>query len=654
MLSIDFETRSEVDLKKEGAYRYATDESTAIYMMSWAFDDEPAQCWVMGESPFPERVERYVENGGIIAAWNCQFERLIWWYVLCNDVFNLYEPELEQFICTAARARAHGMPSKLGDAARALGAKIQKMDEGTRLIREYCAKNIYWDDIPEVDQKLMVSYCNLDVETERGLGGMLRELSDEEQYEFHVNEHINDLGVPLDMKFARRAAGMADHIRDEADRKVYDLTGGRVTTTRQRKSRDEWLLGDEGLLSPEHQAILEVGTQKDAVQKYSFDETHRNELLAEPDLPADVRAYLTYVEEGGGATLRKYNAMRDKSIKDRLHGALIFNGAGQTGRFSSKGLQMHNLSRQTVDDPETTITDALAGAPVDHDTLKKLVRSTIKSPKGLTWFDWSNIEGRVAPWLADNIDGERKIQLYVAGVDPYIYNASQTFGVNMAQVTKEQRQAGKLQELALQFCGGIGALKMMGINYGLKITDEMATLYRDKWRAANPWATALGDLMNNQAMQAILRPQQWRQAGRVQFIYDGGNWLWMQLPSERLLAYYQPRIQTVKAPWGDDIRALTCVWGSGKPKHGEPWPRRAMHRGLWLENATQATAADILREAVLRVDDSGLDIVLHVHDEIIIEGYHEERLAAAMLKPPHWTEGLPIVGEGGSGERYGK
>jgi len=650
-LSIDFETHSEVDLKKEGGYRYASDPSTGVYTMSWAFDDEPVQCWVYGGSPFPKRVEDHIEAGGIINAWNAQFERLIFEYVLCNDIFMLPVPTIEQFHCTAARARAHGLPGKLADAAKALNAAIRKMPEGTRLIREYCAKNVPWLAIPQADRDLMEQYCNIDVDTERGLGKMLRPLSDKEWREFHLTERINDRGVPVDVPFVDKAVGMADAIRDASDRLALVVTQGAVKTTRERKTRDEWVLPR---LSEDEKDILRSTPEDAAVHKFSFEQSRRDALLSRPDLDNRVRSYLNAVDAGGGATLRKYAGIQSRQIEGRVHGALMFNGAGQTGRFSSTGLQLHNLSRETVAAPEEAIRRVVEdGEVLDHDSLKKLIRSTISSPGGLTWFDWSNIEGRVAPWLEGSELGKAKLQMYIDRIDPYLVNAHKTFRVPMSEVTPEQRAAGKVQELALQFLGGVGALRVMALNYGITLDEDTALHMRNVWRTSNPWAKALGDALTRAAIRAMQRPEQWQTAGRLRFISSRG-WLWMQLPSGRFLAYHRPRIETVLTPWEEEISAVTCVWGAGKPEAGAPWPRRQMHGGIWIENATQATAADILREAVVRVDDSGLDIVLHVHDEILVEGLHKDKLASVMLVPPTWSTGLPIEGAGGSGVRYGK
>ena len=648
-LSIDFETGSQCDLLTHGSYRYATDLSTEVYMLGWAFDDEPAEIWTP-DQPFPERVIDHVEAGGPLLAWNATFERLIWMYVLAND-HDLPVPKLEQYRCTMARAKAHGLPGKLGDAARAMQVGTYKQTDGLRLIKAYSAMGVRWADIPEEEQALFTEYCKQDVEVERAIGQCLRPLTAHEWSEYHLNERTNDRGIPLDLKMAAAALDYAEDVRAEVDGKINVLTGGEVETARQRTARDAWLLPQ---LTEEQTKLLHV--YKNGEQKISFDQAHRDALAVHPDLPAEVAVYLQLADEAGGATISKYAAMLNREVDGRYNGALMFNGAGQTGRFSSTGIQFHNLRRDSFDDPEPIIQDLVEGyeLPDVTTTLARLVRSTIYRPQGLSWYDWSSIEGRVAPWLQGGELGERKLQLYRDGVDPYVYNASETYRIPMTEVDKAQRQAGKVQELALQFLGGIGALKVMGRNYGLYLDDHEAARLRDGWRKANPWAQSFGGDLDRAALLAVRNPGEWYKAGRVRYAYNGAEWLFCELPSGRYLAYYQPRREMVTTPWGDERPAVTCLWGASKPKKGEEWPRRAMHGGIWIENITQATAADLLRAAILRVEAAGLPIVLHVHDEIITEGYCVEQLGEIMMVQPDWSEGLPLAGEGDSGTRYGK
>jgi len=650
VLQIDFETRSPVNLKTDGAYKYASDPGTAVYMMGWAFDDEDPVVWLANE-PLPQRVVDHVAAGGAITAWNAQFERLIWEYVMVND-HDAPPAHLEQFLCTAARARAHGMPSSLGDAARAMGYPIRKMPEGTRLIREYCAQNVPWSDIPEDDRQLMVEYCRTDVEVERGIGSCMRELTPYEWAEFHVNEAINDRGVPLDIPFARAAAEYADELRLGADDAIAALTRGAVTTARQRKTRDTWVLPQ---LTDDQIKVLQK-TDDSGEVKVSFEQSRRDALAADTALDPAVRRYLELVNEAGGASLRKYKGMLDREIQGRLHGALIFNGAGQTGRFSSTGLQVHNLKRSELANIDELVHALVEGytLPNESDDLAQLVRSAVYTPGGLSWFDWSSIEGRVAPWLAKSPEGDAKLKLYIQGVDPYVFNAAGRFGIPMDEVTKPQRQAGKLQELALQFLGGVGALKVMGVNYGIHLTDDEAEQLRDSWRTLNPWAQKFGRELETAVFRAVMHTGEWYTAGRVSYAYDGGDWLWCKLPSGRLIAYYQPQLEMVETPWGDERMAMTCVWGAAKPKVGEKWPRRAMHGGLFIENVTQGTAGCLLRNAVVRCYECDVPVCLHVHDEIIAEGDHLDALRDIMLDLPDWAAGLPVEGDGGAGTRYGK
>lgn len=643
-LSVDFETRSQCDLFKEGVYRYATDSTTEVLMMGWAFNEEPAVVWTP-EHPFPQRVIDHVKAGGEIRAWNAQFERLIWWYVLAPD-FGVPEPDLEQFRCTAARARAHGLPGSLKDAARALELPMQKQEAGQRLIKLYCVAG-HQDYIPAPDWALFIDYCRMDVEVERQISQCLRDLTDSEWQDYWANERINDRGVPVDVNFAIAAQAYGVDIKAEADRRIAELTKGEVANARARSDRNRWLAAR---LTDKHLAVL----SENSVLK--FGKPRREELLLQPDLHAEVREFTELVDEAGGATLGKYQAFADRALDGRLCGAFMFSGGGQTGRYSSTGIQLHNLRRDVFDEPEQMIQTILKGQPVEQPTkaLSRLVRAVISHPKGLTWVDYSNIEGRMAPWLEGTQLGEDKLDMFRKGLDPYKVNAAETFSVEYEQVTKEQRQAGKVQELALQFGGGVGALQAMGGNFGLEISDDYGKTLRDGWRKVNPWMAAFGRKLETAVRKCLKAPEVWHEAGRVSYAYDKTDWLWCKLPSGRLLGYHNPQFEDVTTPWGEQVTAVTALWGGGRPKTGESWPRRPLIAGLLIENCTQAASACLLRDALRKCDEQGIEVVMHVHDEIVAQNVDKERLRGILLDAPAWAAGLPIQASAETGVRYGK
>lgn len=644
ILQIDFETASQCDLLTEGVYRYATDRTTRVLMMGWAFNDEPAVVWTP-EQPFPQRIIDHVKGGGEIRAWNAQFERLIWWYVLGPD-YQLPEPKLEQFKCSAARARAHGLPGSLKDTGRALALEMQKQDAGQRLIKLYCVPG-HKTEIPPDDWALFLDYCRMDVEVERHIGTFLRELTDTEWQDYWANERINDRGVPVDVAFARAAQAYGEDIKREADGKIRELTKGEVPNARSRKKRDEWL---RPRLAEHH---LECLTENRVLK---FGKPRREELLQIKDIKAEVRRFTELVEEAGGATLGKYKALADRSMDGRLCGAFMFSGGGQTGRYSSTGIQLHNLRRDVFDNPDEIIEQIMRGDEIEEPTLalSRLVRAAISRPEGLAWVDYSNIEGRMAPWLEGTQLGEDKLDVFRNGLDPYKVNASKTFGVAYADVSKDQRQAGKVQELALQFGGGVGALQSMAANFDLEISDDYGKILRDGWRAANPWMASFGRKLEKAVKQAVKIPQVWHEAGRVAYAYDGTDWLWCKLPSGRLLAYFAPRFDDVVTPWGEPATVVTALWGGGKPKAGERWPRRPLVGGLLIENCTQAASACLLRDAIRQCDAKGIELVMHVHDELVAQNCDKNALRDVLLNAPAWSVGLPIQASAESGVRYGK
>lgn len=651
MLWLDLETRSQCDLTREGLLRYAMHPSTQIICMSYAFDDEPVTTWFASDAPFPAEVRDYIQNTDKpLSAQNAAFERHMFDFVIAND-FNLSAPALERWQCTSARAMAHGLPANLENICKAMDLPIQKQAEGKRLIREYCAP-YHKTEFDPGDKELMQDYCETDVETMRMFCSVLRQLEPEEWEQYHVTEIMNDRGVPLDIPFVSAALEYADDIRADVATEIVKLTDGRIQKPTERKARDEWL---KEQLSEELLELITV-TKKD-VEKIKFDAEYRGILAEHPDTPKIVVDFIELVEQAGGATISKYKAMMNTHVNGRVHGSLIWNGAGATGRFASRGLQLQNFKRDVFKDPEPLIEAVISGVGIDRpaQSLGRLVRSSITSPRRLTYSDYSQIEARVLPWLADDPRAEKTLDIFRGGRDLYSENAVGMFGLNdIGEVTPELRQSAKQGVLACGFGGGAGAVQAMARGYGLKYSFDQANGIKTAWRTANPWALPFWYGLKDAAQTAVRMPGTPQQFARLTFLYDGGDWLWMRLPSGRCLAYFQPKFEVVEYPWGDEGWELTCLWGSGKPKAGEKWPRRVLNHLILSENATQATAADVMREAIVRAHKKGLEVLFSVHDELVVEGDCFDELHQVMITPPTWAGGLPIEADTQVAKRYGK
>jgi DNA polymerase len=255
--------------------------------------------------------------------------------------------------------------------------------------------------------------------------------------------------------------------------------------------------------------------------------------------------------------------------------------------------------------------------------------------------DWSAIEGRVNPWLAASPAGDAKLDVFRKKLDPYKVNAAATYGVPYEAVNDEQRQVGKVQELALGFAGGVGAFAAMGRAYGVHIPEVQAKRIVDAWRRANPWSVPFWQSLEEAYTRAMRNVGHEFRAGRVVYLYDGQH-LWYALPSGRVLCYPYARLES---------EGVTYAKASWKPAaDAKEWPRARLWKGLACENITQATANDILRNALRQLDD----VVLHVHDEIVLETDQPTDLERIMCTPPTWASDLPLAAEVKIMSRYGK
>jgi DNA polymerase len=651
ILWIDFETRSRCDLRSRGVYNYAMDASTDVLCMSYAFDDGDVQTWTPGQ-PFPADVKNHK---GLVYAHNAAFERLIFWYVLQIDF------KLEQFYCTAAQARANCAPGSLEDVGRFSGANMKKDHRGSQLIRLLSIPQA--DDSFREDADLMaemVEYCEQDVRAMRAISQALRPLSADELADYHVNERINDRGVLLDRPLAQAAVRYAETELTEIQQIVAEVTHGEITSVRSPKMRD-WVLSRVG-----PQALAVATVTKDGVEKLSIDKNVRANLLVlaeeNPDeVPSEVADVIQCADDLWASSVAKFN--RAAALADeedcRVRGAFVFAGGSATGRASSFGLQVHNFPRKCAADPALVRQAMVRGHQIVPeygrrvtDVLKGMLRPALMAAEGkhLVVADWAAIEARVTPWASGAPSSKAKLDIFAKGEDVYKHNAAATFRVGYDDVTKDQRQIGKVQELACGFAGGVGAFSSMGRIYNILLPEHESRKMVDAWRRANPWAVPYWSKLEQAYMAAMRNPNREFPAGRVTYLFDKQH-LWYALPSGRVLCYPFARF--------DEEGNITYAKASWKPAaDAKEWPRARLWKGLACENITQAAANDLLRYSLRRLEEEGLGVVLHVHDEIVLETAHPEEAAARLLKvmttPPAWADGLPLDAEVATMQRYGK
>lgn len=652
VLWLDYETKSECDLPERGSYNYSLHASTKMLCAAYAFDDEDVQLWWAHE-PVPPRIKKYFVSGGQIRCHNSSFDRLITWNVVCQD-YDLALPALERWYCTAAQARANCAPGSLEDVGRFASADMRKDHRGKQLVRMCCLPPFNQD--PKILQELG-EYARQDVRAMRAISKAMRDLTADELADYHTNERINDRGVLLDVDVAKAAVKYASVELVEIENLVAEITEGEITSVRSPKMR-EWVLDRVG-----EQAKKLMESYKDGEKKYSIDKTVRANLLIlaeeNPDeVPPAVADVIQCADDLWASSTAKFQRLVNLADEedDRVRGAFVFNGGSATGRASSYGAQVHNFPRKTVKDPAEVRTAMVRGHQIVPkygkrvtDVLKGMLRpALVPAPEHvLIVADWSAIEARMNPWLAAHITSEAKLDLFRNGEDVYKVNAHRTFHVPVAEVSGDQRQIGKVQELACGYAGGVGAFAAMGRIYGVLLPESDSRRMVDAWRRANPWAVSYWNDLESAYLRAMRNPNHEFAAGRVVYMFDGLH-LWYALPSGRVLCYPYSRLDS------DGVSYAKASW---KPAaDAKEWPRARLWKGLACENICQAAANDILRHSLRSLDS----VVLHVHDEIVIEvpkakaDAEAERLKQVMCTPPDWALGLPLNAEVQIMERYGK
>ena len=679
---LDFETRSPVSIKA-GTYRYASEASAII--LSYALGDDPARTVAvkdfergLGWFDLPLGLyahhERVLAGKAIWSAWNAGFDRAVWNYSMLKSP--LLEPH--HIIDVMAQATASGLAPDLKAAAQQSGS-VHKVAEGSKLIKLFCLPGANatpashpkeWGDF--------VRYAAGDVEALRSAFLGTRQLPLAEWREYWAMEAINQRGVGIDLDLVERAAKLAAEDRVRSRNELHALTNGRVFSVDHVSRMTAWLLER---LPAEGRAILtkreeEVNEDGELVRPAKFQLT-RNRVarliafcsqLVQLD---DIKSVLNVLQirlYGGSKTPAKFQKMLDSHVDGVLFGQYVFNGAAQTGRASSKGVQIHNLARDVLPDESTAIDAVVAGEPyevleaIGEDTpvarkLSLLIRPSFipaAEDRVFVWSDWSQIEARILPWLAGD---EKRLQIFRdVDADPkvpdlYTRTAADISHVPLAAVDKPIRQRGKVAELALGFGGGVGALQNMGAAYGLHLGDAEARVIVERWRAANQWCVEFWQALKTAVDRALELPGTIQTAGRIRYTYKPdylGGTLFAILPSLRLLTYRAIRYERVADLDEDD----KVVGYSTHLRFARGHGRVKLWHGMLCENAVQAVAADVLRGTLRRLEESGaFDVRLHTHDEVLLEcpleaaEHVKTELRHVMQQGFDWSQGLPLMSE---------
>jgi DNA polymerase bacteriophage-type len=693
LIWIDFETSSAANLKAAGAFNYACDDSTAALVLAYAIGDAPAAAWhadgaMLDWAEAPPELRAAIESGRMAAAFNAGFDRAIWNFATLDFP---YLPA-DRIIDVRVQAEVSGLPADLHGASQRLGGP-GKQPDGKALIKLFSVDRADPAAHPEAWRRFL-TYAVQDVEVMRGIYLGTRRLPLAEWREYAAFEAINERGIGIDVPYVERAAALAAEDRRHLAKRLAELTGGVVTAVTQVGRIAGWI--HRTLPDSEARALLEAavaeGEDEDpedeetgcapAALKLSFDRKVIDRLLAFLETKTKLSAVERKVVEvatlrqyGGSAAPAKFTRLLAQHVGGTVRQQYVFAGAPQTGRASSRGAQIQNLTRETLGAAEAATVDLIADGcshaelaaaePADVPVARKLallVRPAIVAGLGnvLVWSDWSAIEARVLPWLACSEGAQELLDVFAAAdADPtlpdvYMHSAAGIVGKPAAEIDKRERQTGKIATLALGFGGARRALQSMAAGYRLYLSDADAGDIVGRWRAANAWAPVFWSALWDAAMNAWAAPGVACTAGRIAFVFDPtylGGTLFLALPSGRLLTYPRPawrEVPVLDADGKEIDRRLELTFRRA-------WGRARLWHGTFAENATQAAAADLLRGTLTRLENDPaltfMPVRMHTHDEILTEiaitRTNEARaiLHDAMLAGFDWSYGLPLAAE---------
>ncbi len=690
-LFADLETFSPLNLPQVGSFRYA--EDCEILLWGYAIDNEPARVWDCTNPQTKEMPEALAKALKEVQAGE---RKIVWHNGMMFDTVVLAAHgchiPLEMIVDTMVIAYQHGLPGALGDLCDVLRMPTDKAKDkdGKRLVQLFCKPQPECYRVRRHDRYTkpedwikFVNYCRLDVEAERSLYKKLPKWNCTEwEHKLQVlDAEINRRGMQIDVDLAEAAVELSERNKKLLAEETQRQTNGEVGAATQRDALIDYM-------------AREYGWKIDTMTKAELEKR-----VDDPSVPEPVRELLKLRLMSTKTSIQKFKALLRRVNKDgRIRGGLQFRGAARTGRWGGRGFQPQNLARPTMPQREIDFAAAVLKDGTfecfyedPSAVLPNLLRGEIIAPAGkkLIVADYSNVEGRVLAWLAGE---EWKLQAFRDfdaghGHDLYKLAYARAFGVKPEDVTKPQRQIGKVLELALGYGGGAAAFARFASGYGMDL-NEMAeyvkssapranwldaadsySFFAEKkmtggleretfiacetlkrlWRKTNPkivqfWANV------GQAVQKAIVSRESVRVGYVAFTRTE-SFLVIRLPSGRLLCYPSPKTNP-----GVGKDSFTYM---GVNQFSRKWEKIESYGAKNVENITQAVACDLLSEGLLRMDAAGYKTVLTIHDEAITEApdtdeFTFQKMEHLMSTLPDWAPGLPLVAAGYEAYRYRK
>ncbi|KJO46339.1 DNA polymerase [Klebsiella aerogenes] len=698
----DLETYCEIPINN-GTHAYA--EGVEVMLFAWAIGDEPVSVWdLTAGEPIPGPLFKAITDPDTLLYFhNSHFDRT----VLRHAIPRL-APPVERWRDTMVQALAHSLPGALAALCEVLGVPQDKAKdkEGKSLIQLFCKPRPKNSKLRRATSKThpvewqrFVAYAGLDIEAMREVYKRLPKWNYQgaELALWHRDQQINDRGVCMDVQLAQAAIEAVDLEQKRLAKRTQVMTDGEVQAATQRDAMIKHIVESYGVELPD--------MQRSTLER----------RIADPDLPSPVKELLAIRLQASTTSTSKYKSlMKGISSDGRLRGTLQFCGASRTGRWAGRLFQPQNLPRPTleqerIDEGIEALKSGCADLLFDNvmELTSSALRGCIMAPAGkkLVVSDLSNIEGRKLAWLAGEawkLDAFRDYDTLILdesgapiwdaaakdykrrGPDLYKLAYAKAFNITPEEVTKYQRQIGKVMELGLGFGGGVAAFLTFALVYSLDL-EELATaalpnIPRDVqreakswydesvkrkatyglservfiacdslkrlWRRAHPETCDFWYQLERTVRAAIATPKKTLYCGYLKVRRDGA-WLRIQLPSGRALCYPSPSIEKGNITY------------MGINSYSRKWQRLKTYGGKLVENVTQAAARDVLAGNMPLIENAGYSIVLTVHDEVICEApdtddYTDAALSSLLSTNPEWAPDIPLNAGGFEAYHYRK